>query len=115
MASVIGHEERRITCYILRTTCPTQSNYGWFRGNEAQASFVRQPYVHELVYVAVGLNDLYPPDQVEEALVRFCKLKSIHPDEVTALKKLSKWPKPSLDVLTTILKQYESFQTADAK
>ena len=61
------------------------------------------------------MNDTYPPDQVEEALVRCCKLKSIHPDEVTALKKLSKWPKPSLDVLTIILKQYESFQTADAK
>ena len=28
---------------------------------------------------------------------------------------LSKWPKPSLEVLTNIIKQYESFHTADAK
>ena len=39
LESVAGLADKRVTCYILRTTCPIQSNYGW---NEAQAAFVRK-------------------------------------------------------------------------
>ena len=67
------------------------------------------------MYVAAGLIELYSGDQVEEALVRFCKLMSVHPDDVTAIKRISKWKKQSLEVLIRILQQYETFQTLDVK
>ena len=52
--------------------------------NELQAKYVRKPYTHEIIFIAEGLKELYPINQVEEALVRYCKLLLVHPDEVTA-------------------------------
>ena len=115
LASLTGLEDRTVVCYVLKTSCAIQVNYGQLRGNELQASFVRKPHVHEIVYVAEGLKELYPMNQVQDALIRYCKLLSIHPDEVTALKKIVQWPKNSFDALVGVLKLFESYQTADVK
>ena len=113
LVTLKGLENREVIVYILRTNCAIQKNYGLLRGNELQASHVRAPQVHEILYVAEGLKEYYSNDQVEEAIVRYCKVLSVHPDEVTALKKLTSWPSNEFDLLLKVLRRYESLQTSD--
>ena len=74
LSSLKGLEERSVLCYILNTSCPILANYGQLRGNELQAMFTRKPFVHEIMFVAEGLNDLYPANQVMEVIIRYCKV-----------------------------------------
>ena len=115
LSSLKGLEERKLVCYVLKTNCTftIQANYGQLRGNELQASYVRPPHVHEILYVAKGLKDHYSDEQVEEILVRYCKLLSVNPDQVTAVKKFVHWENTAFDMLLTVFKQYESLQTSD--
>ena len=115
LTQVVGMDQKKIMCHIVRTDCMIQANYGALRGNELQAEFVRKPFLHELVYIMQGLREQYSKEKALETVLRFGKVLEFGVDDLCALKKLGVWPTESLAKLVNVFQKFEKFQTEDAK
>eukprot|EP00092_Neocalanus_flemingeri_P108693 GFUD01139602.1.p1 GENE.GFUD01139602.1~~GFUD01139602.1.p1 ORF type:complete len:825 (+),score=170.44 GFUD01139602.1:57-2531(+) len=117
LTSLPGLQDRTVTCYVVNVQNSAAVAYGNLRGNDLASKFQRKPYVHELLFIFDSLQKVYHPNKEKalEMIIRFAKLLAIHPDEITALKKLSSWKPESFLTLISVLKQFEIYETADCK
>jgi hypothetical protein len=110
-------ENRTVTCYIVNVQMTADIVYGNLRGNDLASRYTRKPHIHELIFIYENFKDIHN-DKSSKALdliVRFAKLLLIHPDEITALKKLANWSPDCFQSLVAVLKQFEIYGTVDCK
>ena len=107
-------KEKTVTCYIVNVKTDADIVYGNLRGNDL-ASKSRKPYIHELVFIYSSFKDAVNNNagKALDLIVRFAKLLLAHPDEVTALRKISSWNSECFACLVSILKRFEVYGTSD--
>ena len=116
LSSLPSLHDRCVVCCVVVVKHKSDVAYGNMRGNELAVKHQRKPYVHELVFVMDNFNKTYKSkDKALEMVLRCAKVLSVHPDEITALKKLSSWKPDNFQALILVLKKYEVYQTEDCK
>ena len=108
-------KDKVVTCFIVNVKSAADITYGNIRGNDLAAKFVRKPFIHELVFIFSSFRDANNnlTSKATDLIVRFAKLLLAHPDEITALKKISTWSKECFESLISVLKKFEVFGTSD--
>ena len=112
-----GFEHNSIICQVVNIISggSIQANYGVFRGNEIQAKYTRPPYLHEMIYILESIRQSNVKDKCEETMMRIGKLFEFGADDLTAIRKFSRWSEENLKDLSGVFKLYESCKTTDAK
>ena len=112
-----GFEHNSIICQVVNITSggSIQANYGVLRGNEIQAKYTRPPYLHEMIYILESIRQSNVKDKCEETMMRIGKLFEFGADDLTAVRKFSRWSEENLKDLSGLFKLYESCKTTDAK
>ena len=117
LAELVGFENSLITCHIVNINSggSLQANYGACRGNQIQAAFTRSPFLHELIYILQRIRQSCEKEKCQETMMRYGKLLSFGPDDLTAVRKFANWSQEGLAGLSEVFKLYETTKTLDAK
>ena len=110
-------QDKIVTCFLVNVYTDTEVVYGNIRGNDLASKFQRQPYIHELVFIFESFKKANNNNSSKalELIVRFAKLLLAHPDEITALRKISTWSDQSFQSLVSVLKKFEMYETMDCE
>ena len=116
LSKLPGLEDRDLVCHIVEVKGASDIAFGNLRGNELASKYQRKPFVHELLFVMDSFYQTYKnKDKALELVLRFAKVLSVHPDEITALKRMGHWKSDCFQTLISVLKKFEVYQTSDCK
>ena len=110
-----GHDDRKVTCYVINTKSVALLSYGYQRSNDIASSFAKKTHPQDLLHVFETLSAKDSSLNCIKVVDRMGKLGRLGPNEATAVRKICKWSPESFKCLMVVLKQFEVYQTLDVK
>ena len=107
--------DRKIPCYLIKSVSASVSNYCNIRANDLASEFQSRISLHELIFVYHGLfKNSRNADHSLEKVLKICYTMRLHPEDVSALKKIINWKLETMDKLVAVLEKFQDYQTLNA-
>ena len=106
--------ESGIMCFILQVDSPSLMNYLNIKVNDLAHAFQSRSSNESLLFVYKGLlqssKDKYESLEIVE---KICHSRHLGVKDLAVYRKIVEWPGDVLDMLITLLDQFQSYQTLD--
>ena len=114
-SKLTGHDDRKVTCYVVNTKSVALLRYGYQRSNDIASSFSKKTHPQDLLHVFETLSAKDNSLNCIKVVDRMGKLGRLGPNEATAVRKICKWSPDAFKCLMDVLKKFEVYQTLDVK
>ena len=106
-----GHSGGQALCFVINPDSSATIQYGNNRANLISSKFISKSKPQDLLHIFNILKDKDGESASLKIVERIGKLNKFGQEEISSLKKMCKWSKPTLVKFIEVLNMYEHYET----